>query len=66
MVRYQLLKRNLFCLPFTADANFDEHLEPPHHKDGGEDDSVTVRAEDDSTERVEDELDGLHGTSPVT
>ena len=39
---------------------------PPHHKDGGEDDSMAVRAEDDSPERVEDELDGLHGISPVT
>ena len=37
---------------------------PPHHKDGGEDDSMAVRAEDDSTERVEDELDGLHSASP--
>ena len=37
---------------------------PPHHKDGGEDDSMAVRTEDDSPERVEDELDGLHLSSP--
>lgn len=56
----------MFRLLFTTDADFDQHLEPPHHKDGGEDDSVTVRAKDDPSERVEDELECVHGNSPVT
>ena len=58
MVGYQLLKRNLLCLLFATDANFDEHLgKPSYHQEDGNDESIFLRAKDNSPERVEDELE---------
>lgn len=55
----------MFCLLFTTDANFDEHLgKPSYHQEDGNDESIFLRTEDDPSERVEDELECLHSASP--